>query len=264
MRRALTSLLVTCCYVFGPSCFGQDIQVSDPEMELRDSKLHITYDILNSKLSDIFTVELRVTDDQGRFIRAFSLKGDVGENVPGGTDKRIIWDLEADQVEMTKIHVKIHVKAVPPPPVAEPAVADRQEPVTPVKEVAREGSGRAVLILQSVAFPGLGLTKITNKPHWIKGIAGYGCIAGSVILNRRAISTYDEISGLTDYGEKNNLLEQSKTQDNASELLAYAAIGIWVTDLVWTFVGTSGNGFSVRSSFDPYSNIPLFGITYRF
>ena len=93
---------------------------------------------------------------------------------------------------------------------------------------------RTGIILQSLALPGLGLSRMTGKPHWLRGVAGYGCIAGSIILNRQAISTYDDIDDLEDYDDKNELFQKSLNRDNISEVLAYAAIGIWV-DIGWHF-----------------------------
>ena len=128
--------------------------------------------------------------------------------------------------------------------------------------------------LQSLAVPGLGLSRLTGDPHWIRGVAGYGCIAGAVILNRTAVNTFNEIENLEDFHEINETYDQAKQQDNISEVLAYTAIGIWVADLVWTLVGTSdlnrpsglseNKGISVGGDIDPVSNVPMLSLRYRF
>jgi hypothetical protein len=131
---------------------------------------------------------------------------------------------------------------------------------------------RTSVLLQSVAFPGLGLTRYKGGPHWIKGVAAYGCIAGSVLLNRSAVNTYSGINDLNDYDAKNELYQQAVQQDQVSEVLAYAAIAIWVSDLVWTFVGTSDLGRSasrqrklrVQPVVDPQTHAPLLSFNYRF
>ena len=129
-------------------------------------------------------------------------------------------------------------------------------------------------MLQSLAMPGLGLSRMTGKPHWLRGVAGYGCIAGSVILNRKAINTYAGITDLEDYDAKDELFQKSQSQDIMSDLLAYAAVGIWVTDIVWTMLGTSdlklkplysdAIGISLKTTIDPLTYAPLVGIRYRF
>ena len=133
---------------------------------------------------------------------------------------------------------------------------------------------RTGLILQSVALPGLGLTKVTGKPHWIKGAVAYACVAGSVVMNRMAISTFEGMTDFKSETEVSEVFNKSVQQDNISEILAYAAIGIWITDFVWTLVGTSNldsssssaynRGFSLKSDMDPISHVPQLGIVYRF
>jgi hypothetical protein len=306
MRRALPYLLGICGFITATACHAQTFRVSDPRLELRDNTIHITYDILECDPSDEFTVELVVTDAGGKRIHAAALSGDVGEMVSGGSNKHIAWDLSVDRIEMdAQIYVKVHVKAIPPPEpkiiVAVQEEAARESPedksregseTTAQLEPENEGSpqGEAVkdspsalkekgfsrtgLVLQSVALPGLGLSRLTGNPHWIRGVAGYGCLAGAVILNRTAISNYAGIIDLTDYDQKNELYKKSLSQDQASEILAYAAIGIWVSDIIWTLVGTSDlkmsalneerKGFSLYTSVEPGTPAPVIGIVYRF
>jgi hypothetical protein len=290
MWRIIPYLLGICCFVTASNCHAQNFKVSEPRLELRDNILHITYDILNSGPSDEFIVELVVTDAGGKRIPSVALSGDAGEKVSGGTGKHIAWDLAADRIEMNaQIFVKVHVRAVPPPESAAIApaqeesvqesdveVSQRSNEATPEEsksELTGRGFSRTSLILQSVAFPGLGLARLTGNPHWIMGVAGYGCLAGAVILNRTAISNYSGIMELSDFDEKNNLYQKSVSQDQVSEILAYTAIGIWVSNIVWTFVGTSDlkwsalnnrNGFSLITSVEPKSSAPIIGFVYSF
>jgi len=291
MGKALIFLLGFCCFITSQICYGQTIQVSEPRLELRDNTIHITYDILNSDPSDEFTVDLRITDGDGNEIKANALSGDIGDLVEGGNNKHITWDLAVDRIEMNaKIYVKVYVKAIPPPaPVVVPPAEEKteqeikEEPAGPNEEttekvISEEPESRSFnrtgIILQSLAFPGLGLSRLTGNPHWIRGVAGYGCIAGSVIMNRTAISTFDGISGLEDYDEKNELYQKSLSQDNISEVLAYAAIGIWVSDIIWTLLGTSdlnrkslysdAAGFSLKTTIEPMTSVPMVGFVYRF
>ena len=254
--------MVIWCIALSSTGVAQEIQVSDPRLEIRDNRIHITYDILKSTSLDRFMVDLSVTDAKGNAIKAVALSGDIGDMVPGGDNRHIVWDLEADQIKMNaSIFVKLHVKVIPPPepvpvsPGGGEAVADQSQSYS-----------RTGIILQSVAFPGLGLSRLSGNPHWIRGVLAYTCVAGSVAMNRMAISTYDGISDLVDYDDRSELYQKSVNQDNASEILAYVAIGIWVTDLVWTVIGTSnmGKGFSILSTYDPLLSAPLIGLTYKF
>ena len=135
-------------------------------------------------------------------------------------------------------------------------------------------SYRAGLILQSVAIPGLGLSRATGKPHWLRGVAGYGCVAGSLVLNRMAADSYSKFLDVYDPDEAVLLLDKSTRQDNLSELFAYTAMGIWAIDLVWTIIGSSDLtkemsrnrklGFSVGSGIDPAFRVSVVGLVYRF
>lgn len=180
MGKTLLSLLIICFSVSDPICHAQTIQVSDPRMELKDNIIHITYDILNSDPSDKFIVSIHVTDVNENRINANSLTGDIGDKVSGGSNKHITWDLKADNIFMNaKIYVKIHTKAIPAPePVivmqeADPVEEDPSEEIikkeTPTTSDSRSFN-RTGIILQSLALPGLGLSRMTGKPHWLRGV----------------------------------------------------------------------------------------------
>jgi hypothetical protein len=172
------------------------------------------------------------------------------------------------------ITVKIRAKAL-----LTPSTADNQsgeDTYLRGTEADHSGKGfsRSGIILQSVALPGLGLTRMNGQPHWIRGVAGYGCITGSILLNRKAISTYEQYLAGTAADDADEHFQTADRQDAISEALAYVAIGIWVTDVVWTVLGTSGltnkpvtgrtRGFSSGMGFDPLSGAPLIGIRYGF
>jgi len=306
MRKSLILFLCICGIINFLPISGQQLEVSDPRLELRGSTIHISYDILNSSPSEKFTVELEVKDAHGNKIGADALTGDIGEEVSGGANKHIAWDLEVDKIEMdANIYVKVYVTAIPPeePEVVVPVVkeSDEEDPGDQksadgdptdqkVAEVESktfpEGSARKPspsnksgarynrtgLILQSAVFPGLGLSRYKGGAHWLRGVAGYGCMAGAILMNRKAVNTYAGIIDLSIYNEKEDLYQKSLKQDNISEALAYATIGIWVTDLVWTIVGTSdlygtasnNRRFNIKSKVDPVSNTPLIAFTYKF
>ncbi|UCG27928.1 MAG: hypothetical protein JSV24_00810, partial [Bacteroidales bacterium] len=107
-------------------------------------------------------------------------------------------------------------------------------------ETKSKDFSRAGIVIQSLAVPGLGLSRATGDPHWLRGVAGYGCIAGSIVLNHQAVNTFNTIGGLDNVDEIKKAFDKSVQQDKISEVLACAALGIWVTDIIWTIAGTSG------------------------
>ena len=233
-------------------CSAQQVStITNPTLELRDNKIHIIYDILNSDTTEQFSVNIEITDSAGQVIEARSLTGDIGEHVPGGEDRRIVWNFMADNIYVDgDLYIQIQ------------AVSDRRV------------FSRSSLILQSVAFPGLGLSRLAGKPHWIRGLAAYGCVAGSVALNRMAINTYQDYQNPGSAENAGTLLEKARQQDQASEVLAFVAAGIWITDVVWTLIGTSGmnqavnraagKGISVHPGYDPGIQAPVLSFNYRF
>jgi hypothetical protein len=264
MRNTLHIVLVISVVLTGPMLYAQTpVTVSDPKIEIRDNIIHIHYDILHSTPEDQFVISIEITDADGNKIKARALEGDVGKDIPGGNDKHIAWDLEADKIYLnTSIYFEINATYIPQP---EPAVVPQEEP---------KSFSRTNLIIQSLAVPGLGLSRITDKPHWIKGVAGYGCIAGSVIFNLQARNTYRSIEDYPDFEDKKTQFDLSVKQDNLSDVLGFAAIGIWVADFIWTMTGTSdmkGNPLSrnerrisVGGSLDPMTYTPTVNIRYNF
>lgn len=244
---------------------------------MKGNKVQISYDLLNSTKKDTYTIRIEVTDSEGKTINARSLSGDIGEEIIGGRNKIILWDIEADSIFLDdEIFVQVYALAAPAP-VAEELPAEEppaEEPPMMTGSTSREYN-RTAIILQSVAFPGLGLSRINpGQPHWIRGVAGYGCIAGSIYFNSKAVSSYQAYENSDNLDEVDDLFNQAVKQDNISEALAFIAIGIWVTDLVWTIAGTSGlkndqlagdsKGFSIGTNVEPVSSVPLIAFRYRF
>ena len=274
MRKALLSVLVISFFLACPLTQGQiPVSVSDPRIEIEDNIIHIYYDILNSTPEIQFKINIEITDADGNVIKARALKGDVGKDVPGGNNKHIEWNLEEDKIFLNAaIYFEINATYVPRP---EPMVVPPEEESTeePPPDESPQFT-RMSLVLQSFAIPGLGLSRITDKPHWIRGAIGYGCLAGSVIFNLQARNTYESIEDYPDYDDKQNLFDISVGQDILSDLLGYTAIGIWAMDFIWTMVGTSdlkmssmkGNarGLSVGGGLDPMTYTPTVRVRYRF
>jgi hypothetical protein len=330
----LLAVTILCCTL--PVLHGQPgLDISKPQISLKDGKVLIEYDLLNTTRSDKFTVRIELTGQDGQVIPARSLEGDLGDGVPGGINKKILWDIEADSIFLNEeIFVEVFATPETPPitettqlpekpvetqpestepaePVAEekpdestvqtgrgtdeteqpgdpstretddPSVIQTDEGSTaetrepPAEMAAGKKFSRTGLILQSVVLPGLGLSRANpGKPHWLKGVAAYSCLGGSFYLNRKAYSTYESYQEQQNPDEMDNLFSQAQSQKTTSEILGYAAIGIWVADLVWTIAGTSGlnkdqmagtqKGISLGTTMEPLSRTPLIALRYQF
>lgn len=289
MGKIFLFLLFIFTIMASPFCNAQTaVMVSDPRLEMVANSILISYDILHSNSEEEYIVTLIIKDDKDMVIDARTLIGDIGIGVSGGNNKQITWDLEADNVFINEyIYVQINAALIAPVvedlivPETEEEVhqeevvqeeVDRKETPQPTHEVKQYS--RTGILMQSLAFPGLGLSRMSEKPHWIRGAVGYGCLAGSFILRQKALKTYEGIDRLFYFDEINETYDKALQQEKMSDILLYTAIGIWISDFVWTLVGTSDlNGpdysseskrLSFGSTIEPRSKTPLLSVTYKF
>ncbi len=284
------SIILLCIVHF--SSAQTAFQVSDPTLELDDHVIRITYDIVNSTPADRFRVGMHITDTEGRTIFPKTVLGDIGGDVTGGSHKEIRWNLEADQLYLNeKIFVELYASVIPSSRpgysqtgIDEQTVTDHTPPAVDQGETSAHirssntafmgNHSGAGIMLQSLVVPGMGLSKITGKPHWIRGMAGYACLGGAIYFNTQSIKTYQEIEDYPTYDQRYDQLQKSITQDHVSEILAYSALGIWITDVIWNLTGLSSlkkrsmygkaKGISFNTDVDPVTFTPMAGITYSF
>lgn len=268
----MTITRVSVCSILFFICISvasqQSFMLSKPRLQLMDNKISIYYDILNSNQKNTFKVWIEITDSTENKIIPRSITGDLGENITGGNNKKIIWDFVADSIYLDNgIYVQLYSEILSPE-IKEESKPD--EVMKPEKEIKRGN-----VILQSLVFPGWGLSRINKgKPHWFKGVAGYGCIATSVIYNKRAFSSYNNYLDAESEPIFNTFYNSSVKEDKLSEAFAYTAIGIWVIDFIWTIAGTSnlkadqltGNAGKVYiySMYEPYFNTTLMTLRLSF
>ena len=261
-------LLVGFCFVFGfePTFAQSNARIENTDFYQDGSNLIITYDIVKAKAGETFNIWVKVTGDSGTEIIPSAVSGDVGKGVPGGSDKRVIWDMETDNAfidEEISVEIFARSEGVKQSGTEEKVIVPKTE-----------GSGISVIGAMglSVILPGLGNRVAKGSgAQWLLGVVGYGCIAGSVVMNNSAYNTYEDYKVATTPQERDDLFNQAKTQNTVSKVFLGAAIIIWAGDLLWTGLQAGSvrkkagkSDVSFISSFDPYTKRPLFGINYRF
>ena len=245
-------------------CFAQEtLTITNPVLDTLGKKLIIKYDILNSKPGEIFNVTLFVTDSRGATLNSKTITGDIGNNISGGTGKQIVWDYISDNVkDEVEISIKIIIKKIEKRPV--------NDGITSSGSPAKGG-----LILQSIALPGLGLSKLKeNKPYWIMGIAGYGLIGSSIAFKLASNKNYDNFMNTSDPGKEVDYYNNFKKQKSISKGCIIGAAAIWVTDLVFIFRASSKPKETTRldqrkkisfiADYDFTTNLPLIKLKYVF
>jgi len=212
-------------------CYSQDIKIALTKLETVNNKLVITYDFADDLQKDLFDVWIEITTLSGRRINARTLSGDIGDNLVAGKNKQIIWDFVADDIVMDE-EINIEVKAIISRPNA--------------TIINKTGKGQALVL--SAAFPGWGLSKLEpGKPYWLMGATAYLLAGSSVILNQMADKEYTKYSTELEQNLSDYSFNKSKTYNNLSKASAYAAIGIWSINLIWTAVKSPNINRSVIS-----------------
>ncbi len=268
MTKTLYLALVLCLISITGAVAQTNIVVSKPQLEFKDNNIIVFYNILNSEESQSFRVWLDVSDTEGNKIETRALSGDVGNGIDGGTDKKIFWNLTADNIYIDALlSVKINAELVK---------AEIKNPGTEVAITASSfkeytGVNRGGLYVQSLLFPGWGMSRIGKGPHWLKGVAGYGCFVGSFVYNTKALTNYRDYKNTIDVKEGNRLYALSTKQDRISEGLAIAGAVVWLTDLIWTFGGTQkiknslhASGISIEPYYEAFVNAPVIALKYNF
>ena len=246
------------CFSIAFAAEGQT-DIKKPDLRVDGSKLIIEYEILNDNPNDRFEIGVIVTDEDGNRIDANSLKGDIGTGIKGGL-KKITWEYWKDDIRYeTTITVNIEYEKQAGKPVEQPS-----KPVSSTKTYSRSG-----LILQSIALPGLGMTKLKGKPFWIYGVAGYG-LGGYALFNY----FYNIHSVWKDYENGDASYED---YENAYDDYIYYTLGaaggaavIWLTDIVLVTISSKNvnksayRNFQIAPGYDYRTQSPLLTMTYKF
>lgn len=263
--KTLLSAILFAGYLAIPLRAQNPAEISPPELSMSDQGVLIKYRILQASKQDLFTVSVYITKASGQVIPAKTLRGDLGKSISGAGTKTILWDIAADSIFLDE-EIFVEIRALPEKVAAtapDPKEETAQEESSPMQE--KDVLSRSSLMLNSLIFPGWGLSKYSSKPHWIKGIAAYGCLAGSVAMNRYAYATYQNYLDPEHPDDKVNTYNDADTRLTVSKALGYTALAIWVVDLGWTFIGTApGKAMQVSAKLDPLSGAPMMHFSYRF
>lgn len=188
------------------------VRIENLKVNSTDGDVVIKYDILNSKHSDSFNINLLVTRLNGNRINFSKINGDIFSGIKGGSDKSIIWEANKDGYILDE---KINIELL--------ATKNLKIPIYSH-------------LLKSLVFPGYGDYRIRNGWHYfVYGLAAYGFIYGSYYYNNQAYNTYEKYKSENDIPARNTYYNDFKSQRIYSYIFAGAASAIWVIDIttVW-------------------------------
>jgi hypothetical protein len=204
-------LLITVLLIFSFRSFSQNFVITTPKLEFDGKQLSISYDLVSKEKSDIFYVWVEMKTQSGVPIWAYTYKGEVGDSIKPGNNKKIVWVPDEDAIYIDD-DITIELKGE--------------------RYVKSFNKGSALLL--STVVPGLGQTKIHNgKPWWLLSIPAYGALAGGLVVHKNYIDTYNDYLASTDAVERGDLLDKSQKLNNLSSTMLIAGAAIWVLNIVW-------------------------------
>jgi hypothetical protein len=258
-KYRILSLLLLATISFTNAGFAQsDAMIENIDFYAEGENLVIKYDIVNAKSSELFEIWIKLTTESGKVIMPKSTTGDVGSDVAGGPNKRIVWDLKTDEIKIAEAF--------------DVEVFARSNYVEP-KEVRpkKDGVGVGTAVLLSAILPGLGKTIAKGSgAQWMWGVVGYGCIAGSIVMNNNAYNALEDYRNADNPEERDDYFTEAENYDLYSKIFLGTAATIWVIDLITTATTASklrkqkNNKYSINYTVDPFSGKPLIGLTMRF
>jgi hypothetical protein len=209
----LISLIITNS-LFSQVIVDSKAVVNNIDFSLENDELIIRYDILNSKPGELFQIKVNIVTEEGKPVSAKSFKGDFGDNISGGSGKIIIWEISKD-IAFLDEKINVQVEAI------------NQNPRV-LKSVSK---GKALLL--STLYPGLGSAKITLRGyHLIKGVAGYGCLAGSFLYKKKSNQSALDYNNATTSADRDKYFSSNHDENQLSKILLYTAGAIWIFDYV--------------------------------
>ena len=183
----LICILINCSFLYSQVIVESKAEVRNIEFNISDEKLIITYDLVNTKPKELFTINVNIIASSGKKVSVKHLSGDVNEGVKGGYSKRIIWDIPEDIAFLDEnIYVEIN------------GVHQNPRIIKPINK----GQG----LLMSTFYPGWGSTRLTLKPvHIFKGVLAYGCLAVSINAGIQSTNLLDDYKNSIDMDERDRL-----------------------------------------------------------
>jgi hypothetical protein len=102
MRKFESSSFLIFLFVFS-SVFSYSQKIENVKFKQEESKIIITYDLINGDASKYFEVSIEMSSDGGSDFSSTvkTVSGDVGENIQPGKGKKITWDVLKDVTELS-------------------------------------------------------------------------------------------------------------------------------------------------------------------
>ncbi len=246
--------------------------ITNVDFTVEGNQFIVTYDILKAKSGELFNIRLVITAVTGKSYNPVTMTGDVGDNVTAGKGKRIVWDLEKDNVFINE-EIFVEVKSIPrsgtvvtsevQPPVTEP---EKVKPAV-TKETGNRLISKGGAIGLSAIVPGLGINKMKGGGAYaLLSLPVYGAAAGGLVFMLTSNSAYNKYKDATTAADRDNYFDKARKQQNLSKILFISAGAVWAINMIWTIATPNRPSpkYSFGATVDPWSGKPLVTFNYKF
>ncbi|MBI5218282.1 MAG: hypothetical protein HY958_05060 [Bacteroidia bacterium] len=243
--------------VIANTAFSQTkAEIKNVDFTISGDSMIITYDIGKIRDNERFNVSINIKTVSGKTIVPKNLIGEVGENIRGGSKKKVIWNIKNDpQLPDEDIYVEITAKS-------------RLD-----LEFYKNAAGRRNALWHSAVFPGWGNVQIKgNDKYMFIGIAGYTCLAGGAGCILYGFNTYNKYKSLDDEVQRDKLYSNANLFRKTGVTLLIAAGAIWAGDILLTAMQAkkAGNATALNKkitlgyTYDTAMKRPVMMLRYNF
>lgn len=203
-------------FILTLSFIGYSQEVKNIVLEVRENKLAITYDILHCPHDMLYDVDLYVFTKEGTDkIKPKTISGAL-KNVSEGSSKVIFWDPIADGVEING-EIKVLILLTNPHRFSVP-----------------NGPSNAIL---SAFIPGAGSARVYSNPLPLLLTAGYAfSLINLYTLDKKNTEAYANYQNAYTQEQMDEYFAQIQSNRNKQFVYAGIAGGIWVTDIILSYV----------------------------
>lgn len=223
-------------------------------IEEKEKKLIVTYDILRFKKEDLFDVYVQIITPSGNIIKPKNVTGDTNKKLPGKNGYKITWDLAADSIFINE-DIEIQIGA------------NVSLDISYLKYSS--------LMLSSTLLPGAGLSKIEKKKsYFLMSVLGYCGLGASVYFYSQAYQSQTNYENEFDPVKRDELKRLTKQNIENAKIAGISTAGIWLINYIWftskwrkkkkETASTFNKGLNFYANYNPNLKKPMFTLVYKF
>lgn len=233
----LNIIIVALSLFFSGILSGQtSATITDVDFRIENNLIVVNYSIIGAQNNELFEIGLKFIPESGQALIPISVSGDIGQNINGGFNKTIFWDIDKDNLEISGV-VRASVSIISSHIfVSEPYIDTRQS----VMEKPLGGPGYAFLSFFVPTLGGYFVEK--NKTRPIIFSVTEATIAGYLIsLNNKKKQYETDLDNALTQTARNEIRDNISTvEDRYYNSMATFGM-IWAVDVIWVAVKGARN-----------------------